>query len=140
MRKIYYESEFVKISFDEAQHLGVAEWNGFLSSKDYRENAVRCLELIEHYELKFWLGDNRKMKAIRQADQQWTVEVMVPRLLASSMRRMANLVSEDIFNKMAVEQMIKRVSPLNNLQIRDFESEAAAMAWLKMPEKDIAVY
>lgn len=139
MRKLYYESDCVRISFNETQQLGVAEWNGFLSSKDFRENALRCLELIERYELRSWLGDNRKMKAIRQADQQWMVEEFIPKLLDSSLRRLANLVSEDIFNKMAIEQMIKRAGPLEAILIRDFDSEAAAMAWLVMPEKDVAV-
>lgn len=139
MRKIYYESEFVRISIDEAEHLGIAEWNGFLSSTNFRDSALRCMDAIERFNLKFWLGDNRKMKAIRQADQQWMLEEFVPRLLASPLRRMATLVSEDIFNKMAVEQMIKRASPMENITLCDFDKEEAAMVWLKMPLPDKVV-
>ena len=73
------------------------------------------------------------MRAIRQQDQQWTVEEFVPKMLASPLRRMATVVSEDIFNKMALEQMLQRSGGLGDIILRDFDNVDDAMEWLSQP-------
>ncbi|RNI23590.1 hypothetical protein EFB08_18855 [Rufibacter latericius] len=121
------------MSFDEDRSTAYAVWNGFLSSHEFQEAVLACIGLIEENGITRWLADNPKMKAIRQADQAWFVEVIMPRLLQSSLRRMATLVSEDLFNKMAVEQMIQRAGNLHHLAMCDFKDEGEAMLWLMAP-------
>ena len=99
MMKLYYDTDAMRISYDEELQLGVGEWKGFVSSNDIKEVALRSLEFVNEYGIIRWLADRRKMKAIRQQDQQWTVDVFIPRLLESPLRRMATIVSEDIFNQ-----------------------------------------
>ena len=133
MLKLYFESEAIKISYDEDLQFGTAEWTGFLSSNELRSYSLRCVELINEKGLTRWLANSTKMKAIRQQDQEWTLAVLLPKMLDSPLRRMANLVSEDIFNKMAFEHMLKRTGPLGEFIIREFDSKPEAMAWLKRP-------
>ncbi|MBC3540703.1 hypothetical protein ACFSC6_12505 [Rufibacter sediminis] len=113
--------------------MAFAVWNGFLNSQEFQEAASVCIALIEEKAPTRWLADNRKMKAIRQADQQWFVETIIPRLLHSSLRRMATLVSEDLFNKMAVEQMLQRAGGIDHLAFCDFKDESEALLWLMAP-------
>ncbi|GGK83100.1 hypothetical protein ACD591_14285 [Rufibacter glacialis] len=129
MRIAYFKSSGLTLSYDH-QHTAYAVWNGFLSSQVFRESALKCLELLEEKGIERWLADNRKMKAIRQADQHWFVENIMPRILQSNLRRMATLVSDDLFNKMAVEQMLKRAGHPDHLLLRDFQDEAEAVSWL----------
>ncbi|RNI32445.1 hypothetical protein EFA69_03735 [Rufibacter immobilis] len=132
MRKIYYEAEGLVLSYDEGQQVAYAVWNGFLNSQEFREATLKCVELMEEKGILRWLADNRKMKAIRQADQLWFVDNILPRILRSPLLRMATLVSEDLFNKMAVERLLQRTGEVQ-LALRDFDSEAEAMVWLLSP-------
>lgn len=133
MFSIYYQSQVVTVSYDEELQMGMATWNGFLSSTEFREAVEICLRLMDEHKLLRWLGDNRKLRAIRQADQDWFVEYVIPRLAAGTVRRNASIVSEDLFNKMAVEQILKRAGNVGDMVLKDFDDPEAAMAWLKEP-------
>lgn len=127
----HFQNDVVTVSYDLERQLGMAVWNGFLSSTQFREAVEICLDLMDKHKLLRWLGDNRKLRAIRQADQDWFVEYVMPRLAAGTIRRNASVVSEDLFNRMAVEQIIKRSSNLGDMALMDFESVEAAMEWLE---------
>lgn len=131
MNIIYFQNHVVTITYDPEWELGTAQWEGFLSSEEFREAVTKCLQLLEDYKPLRWLGDNRKMKVIRQADQDWFVANALPRIQASTIHRHATIVSEDIFNKMAVEQMIRRADNPEALFLKEFNSKQLALAWLK---------
>ncbi|WP_242921927.1 STAS/SEC14 domain-containing protein [Pontibacter liquoris] len=139
MLKLYFETAFIKVSYEEAWQLGVAEWKGFASSDDLRSAALRSLDFVNEYQVTRWLADRRKMKAIRQHDQQWTMEEFLPKVISSPLRRVANVVSEDIFNKMAMDQIIGRAGSLTAIEMRDFDNLPEAMEWLKQPLKEGAL-
>lgn len=129
----YFQSDVVTITYDLEHRMGTAVWNGFLSSSEFREAAEVCTNLVDEHKLLRWLGDNRKLRAIRKADQDWFVEHIVPRLTVGTLRRNASVMSEDLFNRMAVEQIIKRADPLGDMAFREFDSVEAAVAWLHEP-------
>ncbi len=129
----YFQNHVVTITYDPEWKLGTAVWEGFLSSQEFREAVTMCLRLIEEYKPLRWLGDNRKMKVIRLADQEWFVANALPQLAASTIRRHATLVSEDIFNKMAVEQIIRRANNLEAMLMKEFDNKLHALAWVKEP-------
>ncbi|MEJ8804360.1 STAS/SEC14 domain-containing protein [Pontibacter sp. H249] len=133
MKKLYYESAELRLSVDKEKRIGMAEWRGFLSSEEFRNNGLRCLHLIQAEGLVRWLADQRVMRAIRQQDLNWVVTELVPLMLASPLRRMAIVVSVDIFNNMAMEQLFKRAGNLGDLIIKEFDNEDAALQWLLQP-------
>ena len=133
MLKLYYETEYIRLLYDEELHLGVSEWKGFAGSDELRSTGLRVLSFANEYQITRWLSDRRKMKAIRQQDQQWSVEVFIPKVIESQLRRLATVVSEDMFNKMAIEQILKRSGGLGDISFRDFDNVADAMNWLKQP-------
>jgi hypothetical protein len=133
MNNIYFQNHVVTITYEPEWELGTAQWQGFLSSAEFREAVTQCLQFLEEYKPLRWLGDNRKMKVIRQADQDWFAAYVLPRIQASTIRRHATVVSEDIFNKMAVEQIIRRAENPEALFLKEFNSKQMALAWLKQP-------
>ena len=124
------------MSYDEEFQLCVGEWKGFVRSKELRKTALDSLDFVNKHNVTRWLSDRRNMKAIRQKDQQWTIEEFIPRLIASPLRRMATIVSADIFNKMALENIIERSGGLGDIALREFDNVEDAMEWLKKPFKD----
>ncbi|WP_205503626.1 hypothetical protein [Rufibacter psychrotolerans] len=133
MKTVYFQNHVVTITYEEDLQLGTAVWNGFLNSQEFREAITNCTQLIEERKLLRWLGDNRKMKAIRPVDQEWFVENIMPRLQQSALRRNAVLVSEDFFNRTAVEQIYKRAEGQGEMTTKEFTNKITALAWLKEP-------
>ncbi|MBC5994049.1 STAS/SEC14 domain-containing protein [Pontibacter cellulosilyticus] len=133
MEELYYESHGFRLSYDAEKRLGKAEWRGFLSSAEFRENSMLCMELAYKYSTIRWLADQKTMRAIRQDDLRWASIEIMPKILASPIRRMAIIVSVDIFNNMAMEQLTKRAGNLGDLVVKEFEDEATAMTWLLQP-------
>jgi hypothetical protein len=128
-----FENDVATITYDDELLLGRASAYGFLSSNEFREVIEAALKVIEEYKPLRWIGDNRKLRAIRQADQDWFAENVFPRLAVSSIRRNATIVSEDVFNKMAIEQLLERAGDLGDMVIKEFESEEDAIAWVSEP-------
>jgi hypothetical protein len=135
MEHIYLENAHVTIFYDPFWKMGRAVWNGFLSGETFKTNLTACLRLIEEKHLALWLADNRKMKSIRQQDQLWLEKVFVPRLAASSLQKMATLISEDIFNQMAIETLHIRGGKLVPFDTQFFQDEEEARKWLIAPRK-----
>lgn len=129
----YFTSPVFTLTYDSQHQLGIAETTGFMSSEKFREATHQCGQLMEEYRPLRWLADNRQMKAIRQADQEWFAQFALPRLANGSIRRNATVVSEDIFNKMAVEQFLKRAQGVGDLVMKEFEHRDEAMAWVLQP-------
>jgi hypothetical protein len=131
MPDLYFKNSFVSIFYDKERRLGKAVWNGHLSGAEFRETALLCLDLIDRYELKGWLGDNRKMDSIDPTDLQWSLEVFVPQFVASTIQRLANLPSEHEENRKAIQVMLEKKNWMDqHLLIQDFLHEEEAMAWL----------
>lgn len=130
MRTIFFQKPYCTICFYEDKSLGVGVWEGFLSSEEYREAFLQGLALIKQRKLKRYLLDNRKLKTIRLLDQAWTVAVAGPRLAISSLERVAIIVSEDIFNRMAMDNMFVKGGQFVHFDYAYFKEEREAMRWL----------
>lgn len=134
MMKIYFENEYVTIMYNEEHLCGMAAWKGELTGAEFREATLLCQDLIDRYGLTRWLGDNRKMKGIREDDLLWFMEVMEPQLVNSSMQRMANLVSEYENHHEAMERLVEHGTKLGHrLVICDFNNKDTALEWLLSP-------
>ena len=130
MEDIYFKADYLLLYYNRQSRTARAVWNGFLSGETLRHAVAQCTQLLEEEKPLNWLADNRKMKAIRQKDQEWMQANMVPKIVASSLRKMATLVSEDIFNRMAVENLFVRANELIKFDHQYFKDEKAATQWL----------
>ncbi|WP_156180720.1 hypothetical protein [Rufibacter radiotolerans] len=128
--QVYFKSPNLVIRFDQERQFGTAMWKGHLSSTDLREGVLLCNHVVDTYSLTRWLGDNRQMKAFSPEDEQWIIETQLPLIIASPLRRMATLVSQDQAQVAAVEHMIERAEGLHHLALQDFHYEDAALQWL----------
>jgi hypothetical protein len=133
METVYFENDHLTLYYNLARKMGRAVWTGFLSGEVFRSNTAASLQLIADKNPVFWLADNRKMKAIRQKDQAWLEKEILPRLAGSSIQKMATLVSEDIFNQMAVETLFIRSNHILRFDHQFFHREEEARTWLTAP-------
>src|SRR5690349_8151464 len=97
MCEIYYETNQVCLWYDDTEKLGGGIWVGTLESKAYRAAFSKVIQLIAEKKLIFWLADNVKLKSISQPDLEWTVQI-APTFMAAGLKKMATVVSENVFN------------------------------------------
>lgn len=129
--QLYFQNNFINLSYDKQLRLGVAEWRGRLHGSELREAYLLCLEMINRFSLTKWLADDRMMGDISPADLKWGLEVHVPRMAQSSLLRLARIPSQFERNREAVDIMINKGYTYGlNLVIRDFMDKQEAMAWL----------
>ena len=133
MREVYYETDQVCLWYHEALNLGGGIWIGSLESKAYREAFLTVNQLIVEKQIKYWLADNLKLKNISQQDLEWTLQ-LAPTVMATGLQKMATVVSEDIFNHMAVISLFDRANPILTFENQYFRTKEEALSWL-IPEK-----
>ncbi|GEO04271.1 hypothetical protein AAE02nite_19350 [Adhaeribacter aerolatus] len=131
MEEVYFKEDYLTLYYNRQNKTARAVWNGFLSGETLRHAIEQCNQLLDEEKPTNWLADNRKMKAIRQKDQVWIQANMIPKIVASSLRKMATLVSEDIFNRMAIENLFVKANDLIKFDHQYFKNEKAATQWLE---------
>ncbi|MHA6248503.1 hypothetical protein ACXYMU_11240 [Pontibacter sp. CAU 1760] len=130
----YFRNSFVSLQYDKEVRLGKAVWRGSLQGEELREAYLLTVELIDRYSLTRWLSDDRQMKPISPADLEWSLQVHVPRIAASSLRRMARLPSMHEANNDAIDTMVSKGNDMEmHLDFRNFNNEEDAMEWLLQP-------
>ncbi|TXK52014.1 hypothetical protein FVR03_02655 [Pontibacter qinzhouensis] len=129
--KVYFQNSFVSLEYDNNAQLGKAVWRGHLRGAELREAYLLSLDLIERFYLTSWLGDDRLMQSIAPEDLQWSLDVFIPRLVNSSLLRLARLPSFSETNRDGIREMIIRGHTYDiNLRVRDFIEEQEALNWL----------
>ena len=131
MEELYFREDYLCLYIDKNTRTVRAVWNGFLNGDTLRQAVNQCLQLITEQQPHFWLADNRKMKAIRQKDQEWLESVIIPKLMVSPLQKMATMVSEDIFNQMAVDNLHRKANNHVKFDHQYFKNEKAAAQWLE---------
>lgn len=133
MELICFKNNQLTLFFQPDRRMVRALWNGFLSGEEFRASALACSQVLKERAPLYWLADNRKMRALRKKDQDWFEKEIFPHLAASSLEKMATLISEDIFNQMAVETLHTLGTPVMRFEARFFHNEEQALQWLTAP-------
>jgi hypothetical protein len=131
MAVVYFRNNYLTLYYHAAESLGHPVWTGFASGEEHRNSVLECVKLIQEKKPQRWLTDNRKMKAVRKADQDWFTTEIIPIMAASSLRKFAVIISEDIFNQMAVNNIYQQTTRINNFEMKFFDNEVTALTWLK---------
>lgn len=126
---IYYDKNFLEISFDEKIPCVIMEWKEYATSEEFREGLDKGLELLKKQNTGNWLADLRKMDVIDPDDEKWSNEDWFPRALQEGVKKMALIPSEDVFNAMSVENIMNEVSG-TGLVIHYFDKVEEAKNWL----------
>ncbi|HSI91815.1 MAG TPA: hypothetical protein VK927_11910 [Adhaeribacter sp.] len=136
---IYYDSEYATIQYFEKEKMLFTRYHGFTPSEELRKIMDLVLELITSREVELSLSDNRNMKVIRPADQEYINTVWFPKFLkVSRIRKAASIESTDIFNKMSRENILKKIEGQIPFEIHYFDSIESACEWLGVDPQIIA--
>ncbi len=105
-------------------------WKAPLPGTKYRAIMMDLLDTVRRHGVKHWLSDGRCMGPILFADQSWTMQEFVPRLIEVGVERVAIVSSEDVLNKIAVDRMVNATPADVPYSIAFFEDPSIAQLWL----------
>ena len=122
-------TEIYNIYFDKEINAVVMEWNGYATSKQFKQGTELMLNTLISNNCSKVLADIKDMKIIAMEDQQWLNEEFLPRATKFGFRVIAIIKPEFYFNKVAVETISYKVDK-DKLTINFFDNIEEAKAWL----------
>lgn len=108
-------------------------WLDFVPSADFRASLLELMRLARQHRAQALIADNRLLRALRQADLQWSGELVFQGLSALGGHRFAAVESLDAMNRMGVASLVATVIPNTQLTSRFFADVEEARAWATGP-------
>jgi len=122
-------TETYNIYFDEAMNAVVMEWDGYATSKQFKEGTELMLNTLIRHQCSKVLADIKDMKIIAMEDQQWLNEDFLPRATKFGFEAIAIIKPDFYFNKVAVETISYKADK-DKLTINFFDNTEEAKEWL----------
>jgi hypothetical protein len=134
-RKILHETDKIQMFIDESVPCFVGIWNGFIPSKEFRENILKKVELLKEHCPKYpklhSLVDARTMGVISRNDLQWATDEINPLLLEAGVKYEAFVISKDAFGQVAVNRYVTQTLKQGSFHVQIFDDLEEAKQWLK---------
>ncbi len=127
---VILDRPYVNIVADDATRTITLRWTDYSPSKEYREALDLACTAVKERGVRLWLADLRRMGAILQDDEKWTVSDWFPRMAKAGLKRMAILTSTDYFNQMSVDRIMEDSAPVIGFDVAYFDDEHQARKWL----------
>ncbi|MFC6998611.1 hypothetical protein [Rufibacter roseus] len=126
------------LEIDKPHRLLVLHCQGFVASEVYREGLLEAVQVTRKEYLRNWVMDTKHMKVIRQVDQQWTMQSWFSQFKLLGVRRLGIVVSDDIFNQMAISGMVATLRPDFSGEVEYFQGYNSALFWAREGEGDFS--
>ena len=129
-----YSTPYLHIYLHQTTHPTLElHWLDFVPSVDFRLAMEELMRLARQYSAQALIADNRLLRALRQADLQWSGDLVFRGLSELGGRRFAAVESLDAMNRMGVTALVANVIPNTNLASQFFPTIEQARAWALAP-------
>ncbi len=108
-------------------------WLDFVPSAEFRTSLQELMRLARQYQAKALIADNRLLRALRQADLQWSGDLVFKGLSELGGRRFAAVESLDAMNRMGITALVATIIPETQLSSQFFVTIEEARAWATAP-------
>jgi hypothetical protein len=129
-----YSTAYLYIYLHQTTHATLElRWLDFVPSADFRASLLELMRLARHHQAQALIADNRLLRALRQADLQWSGDLVFKGLSALGGRRFAAVESLDAMNRMGISSLVATVIPDTQLTSQFFATIEQARAWATAP-------
>lgn len=106
-----------------------AQWSGFLKPEDVRKGCSFMTQLIKSKNYEVHLSDHRNLKVLSKEVQEYLVMEWFPEVEKLGLKKVAALVSPDVFARATVEK-VNHEAQVGNLSIYTYGTEKDCVDWL----------
>ena len=119
------------VTWSEDLKAACLEMQGWASSDEAQLTLDAIIRALKAHHGSRWLLDARKMKVLKQSDQDWMTQNWLPRAAAAGLKLAAVVLPTSMVAMTNVEDVAK-VSE-NGIDTRFFSTVETAAAWLTAP-------
>jgi hypothetical protein len=129
-----YSTPYLYIYLHHTTHAKLElHWLDFVPSADFRASLLELMRLARQHQARALIADNRLLRVLRQADLQWSGELVFKGFSEVGGRRFAVVESLDAMNRMGVSALVANIIPNTQLMSQFFTTIEQARAWATAP-------
>lgn len=128
--RILFDKEFLLITHEKENSLIHLRWKRYATTEEFREGLNAGLNFVNELKIKRWLANLKNMSVIKEADRNWTNEEWFPKLYKTSLKKMAIVHSQDVFNNLAVSKIMSEAKAERFFTVAYFRDAVEAHLWL----------
>lgn len=106
------------------------KWEFMVEENLFREGMEKLIEMMEEHKIGKILSDVTQLGPLSKQDEEWCIDDWLPRALSVGYSSIANIIAEDIFGKMAIEDILNNAAEKSPIKMQYFEDEEKAAKWL----------
>lgn len=126
---LHYDQPHCQIYFLEDSKTVFLSWQGFAPSYKFKDACDFSLKLLVEKEAAKMLVDNTNGKAVAPDDQKWLNEDWFGRAFTLGYRASAVVMSKDVFNAIAVKNIVNNVDG-KKFTVGMFDNLEDAKKWI----------
>ena len=132
--EVLFRNPYLNILLHRTTHTTLElQWLDFVPSADFRASMVELMRLVRQQQALALLADNRHLRALRQADLEWSGALVLKGMSELGARRFAVVESLDAMNRMGINALVASVIPGTQLASQYFTTIEQARAWATSP-------
>ncbi|OJJ17845.1 hypothetical protein BKI52_28720 [marine bacterium AO1-C] len=124
----YLNEDFARVNYYPQNNLVEVIWHKSNTNNQYRQTITAAYNVVVKYGANKWISDMRNGGVISIDNQKWLKEEMVPKAVRSGLRRVALVVSKDIFNLFYAKNIKNTLQ--ESFQSKYFDDVEKAYQWL----------
>lgn len=127
--EVILNDKFVELTFDSENKIVTAKWIGFLKLDETKKACATLVQFVRTNQVTRHLSDQTQLKVLSKEVQEFLAGECLPELEKVSLRKLAVLVSDDIFAQAAVNN-VNTKAKMGKLSINTYNSKPQCIAWL----------
>lgn len=128
---VEYENPCCCVRWLEPDRVLYEEWNGMVKGENYRTAQNAAIDIFQRHKGSKVLFDTRGVKVLPREDQEWHVNVAIPRLIAAGMRYSAIVNPEAAVGELSVSRAVSSATASGaQRQAATFTDVEEALSWL----------
>jgi hypothetical protein len=120
-KELILKEKFVELTFDPENRIVEARWIGFLKLDEVKSACKLLTQFVGQHTITRHLSDQTQLKVLSREVQEYLIGECVPELDSLGIRKIAVLVSADVFAQATVNN-VNIKSRVGNLSFGTFES------------------
>ncbi|MDJ1470183.1 hypothetical protein [Xanthocytophaga flava] len=130
----YFKDDSAVITYDESFDMALIIWDvKFITHAQYQKVNTALLQLILERNCTRLVCDTTNMGVLPMESQQWTKDELSPMYIQSSLQFTAIVTSKDVFNKVAMNNIVRKSNNTHYNSIF-FANYPEALTWIKKQE------
>jgi len=128
--EVVQDEKYAKVNYYEPIQLIYMEWNGKVTSEQYKETFNKALAYADEHKITLFLSDICKRKITAPSDRQWFETVALPKAIKKGLKKGAAVFDGNPFKRYYLNTIFLKTK-MYMLPFKFFTSADKALEWLQ---------